>query len=237
VQRRHCLLFAWGAAVGGEIKTAVFGGVGGISETGAAGITDLADQAVVLPLAAATLVLFACARWWRGTVAWAGAVGGTFLLILLLKLRYFACNEMIPEELIRNPSGHTAAAAVVYGSLAITMARSLFGVRRGLIPGTIAIASLIAFVIGMSRLQLDKHSIAEVFVGGGIGVTGAVSFVRLGGPPVASLGRVRLLLVALLVVTVLHGVRVSFEAGVARASGDVAKVLTTIDLRVCGAPG
>jgi hypothetical protein len=168
-------------------------------------------------------------------MAWAATVGATLFLILLFKLRYFACNQMIPDELIRNPSGHTAGAAVVYGSLVITVARRLVDLKRGLIPSTVAIAAAIALLIGLSRLALDKHSLAEVLVGGALGVAGAVSFVRLGGPPEARLGSLRMLMLAALVVALLHGMRLPVEAGLRGAGHDVAQALTTIDVGVCGA--
>ncbi len=218
-----------------EIATSAFDswGVGGLWSVGAAGITDFADQAVVLPLAAATFALFGFMRWWRGTIVWMTTIGCTLALILLLKLRFFACNHAIPEELVRNPSGHAAGAAVVYGSLAITMVRSVWNMKRALVPSTVAIAASIAFVIGASRLQLDKHSMPEVVVGGGIGVVGAILFVLLAGAPTHNLRPVRLFIVTLLVIAVFHGMRVSFEAGLEKVANDVRNILTMIDVRIC----
>src|SRR5437899_8867236 len=84
-------------------------------------ITDFADPAVTLPVTAAIFFMLAGAGWRRGAIAWVAAVGCTLCLILVLKLRFFACDHVILEDRIRNPSGHTAAAAVVYGSLGITV--------------------------------------------------------------------------------------------------------------------
>ena len=71
-------------------------------------ISDFADQAVTLPLAVGTGLLLAASGWRRGAIAWMVAIGATLGLIVLLKLRFFACEG-------GNPSGHTAAAAAVYG--------------------------------------------------------------------------------------------------------------------------
>jgi hypothetical protein len=166
-------------------------------------ITGFADQAVILPSAAATLGVFVSMQWWRGAIAWIGIVGAT--LVRLLKLRFFACNLVVPRELIGNASCHTAGAAVVYGGLVVLMARSIWDSKCGLIPVSIAISTLIAAVIGETRLQLDQHSKMEVLVGGGIGTFGAISFAVLAGPPTVNLRVGRLLFLALLVIALFYG--------------------------------
>jgi hypothetical protein len=83
----------------------------------AAGVTDFGDQAIVLPLTVGTAVIFALSGWRRGALAWTATIGGTLGLILLLKLRFLACGHFPPGTGPGNPSGHTAAAAAVYGGL------------------------------------------------------------------------------------------------------------------------
>jgi membrane-associated phospholipid phosphatase len=199
----------------------------------ASGITDFADPAVILPIAAGTLFILAATGWRRGAVAWVAAIGGTLCLILALKLRFFACDQLIPEERIRNPSGHTAAAAVVYGSIGITVVQSALNIRRWVVPFTIAIALPIAIVIGASRLELDLHSMAEVVTGGCIGVAGAVSFVILAGPPARNLRVVRLLAIAVAVIALLHGVRMSVEASLKGIATDIRSVVPGTSAPVC----
>jgi membrane-associated phospholipid phosphatase len=197
------------------------------------GITDFADPAVILPIAAATLLILIATGWRRGVVAWIAAVGGTLCLILLFKLRFFACDQLIPEARIRNPSGHTAAAAVVYGSIGITAAQSLLNVRRWLVPFTIAIALPIAIIIGASRMELDMHSMTEVVIGGCIGIAGAISFVALAGPPAHNLRVVRLLVIAVAVIALLHGARLSVEADLKGLAGDIRKLVPETSAPVC----
>lgn len=198
-----------------------------------AAITNFADQAVVLPLAAATLGLFVFRQWWRGAVAWVATVGVTLALILFLKLRFFACDQMTAEALVRNPSGHTAAAAVVYGGLAVVVVRSFREMKRGLLPVTIAISTLIAVVIGVSRLELDKHSVLEVFVGSAIGVAGAVSFAVLAGPPKPNLRFDRLLLLSLAVIVVFYGTELPIEPHLASIGKHIRHFLVAASIGVC----
>jgi membrane-associated phospholipid phosphatase len=197
-----------------------------------AAVTDFADQAVVLPLVGATLGIFMVMQWWRGAVAWISAVGFTLALILLLKLRFFACSQLTTEALVRNPSGHTAAAAVVYGGLAIVVIRSFWDVKRGLIAVAIVISTLIAVVIGVSRLNLDKHSVLEVVVGSAIGVAGAAGFALLAGPPKRSL-RFDLLLLVLLVIAAFYGARMPIEPHLESIGNDIRLLLAAIDIGVC----
>jgi hypothetical protein len=140
-------------------------------------ISDFADQAVTLPLTVGTGLLLAASGWRRGAIAWTVAIGATLGLIVLLKLRFFACDG-------GNPSGHTAAAAAVYGGLA------------GLIAGAI---------------RKDKHSVAEVVVGGVIGIAGAAGFVGFAGTPFAGIRIARIVAMSQVVVLLLHGVRLSAE--------------------------
>jgi membrane-associated phospholipid phosphatase len=196
-------------------------------------ITDFADEAVVLPLAGATLGIFIFMQWWRGAMAWVAAVGFTLALILLLKLRFFACNQLVPDALVRNPSGHTAAAAAVYGGLAAIAVGSIWNISGGLVPLAIAIATPIAIVIGASRLQLDQHSMLEVVVGSGIGIAGAATFAFLAGAPKRDLRFRRLLLLGLVIVALLHGVRMPIEPHLQSVGKHIRLLLRAADIGIC----
>lgn len=184
----------------------------------AVGVTDFGDQAVVVPLAVGIALLFALSGWRRGALAWTAAIGSTLSLILFLKLRFFACDHLLTEAPPGNPSGHTAAAAAVYGGLLAIAMRSIWNVKRWALPCTVAIAGFLAVVIGASRLILDLHSMEEVVVGGTIGVVGALSFVMLAGPPLRGVRMLRVVAIGLLIVFVLYGFRITAEAALKSAA-------------------
>ena len=78
-------------------------------------ITDLGDQAVILPLLLAVGLVLLLAGWWRGALAWFIAVSATLGAVLVAKLSTMACQSLLPPVGLLSPSGHTASAAVVYG--------------------------------------------------------------------------------------------------------------------------
>ncbi len=168
--------------------------------------TDFADQAVVLPLWLALAAALAALGWRRGALAWLVAVGGTLLAVGLAKLLLLSCG---PAGL-RSPSGHTAAAGVVAGGLAV-----LAGWRGA----RVAAASLAgAALIGATRLALGAHGPAEVAAGAAAGLGGALALARLAGPRPQGL-RLRWLAVTLAVVLALfHGLRLPAEAVLRGAS-------------------
>ncbi|MDE2007851.1 MAG: PA-phosphatase, partial [Rhodospirillales bacterium] len=78
-------------------------------------LTDFADQAVVLPLWLAIGAVLALSGWRRGAAAWLIAVGATLAAVGIGKLAGISCGP----PWLRSPSGHTAAAGVVAGGLAV----------------------------------------------------------------------------------------------------------------------
>jgi membrane-associated phospholipid phosphatase len=91
----------------------------------------------------------------------------------------FACGHFLPDSGVGNPSGHTAAAAAVYGGLVAMILRFIWDDGRWAFFCAVTTGVLLVVVIGRSRLILDTHSMAEVVVGGAIGIAGAASFVVL----------------------------------------------------------
>jgi membrane-associated phospholipid phosphatase len=136
-------------------------------------LTDFADQAVVLPLIATVALALGILGWHRGAVGWLAAVGASFTSVVVLKLGFLDCADTVGLPLLRSPSGHTAAAAVIVGGFAV-----LFGCGR---LTTLAAAVLGAMVIGATRIALGMHSLPEVIVGGAVGVAGAVGFAFIAG--------------------------------------------------------
>ena len=176
-------------------------------------LTDFADQAVAGPLVLVLALALAALGWRRGAVAWLVATGATLAVVLALKLATLACGP----PLLRSPSGHTATAGVVCGGIAVL---------AGLGGTAVALAAAAgAAVIGLSRVALGMHSWAEVLLGGAIGVAGALVLARLAGPRPDGLRLRWVVVAAVTVVTVLHGVRLPAEAEIRAASFDAARLL------------
>lgn len=165
-------------------------------------LSDFADQAVVLPLTlAVALALLATGRR-RATRAWMLAVPGTLAAMLVLKIAFLSCPAAWP--VLRSPSGHAAAAAAVYGSLAWSM-----GFRWAWLAALAA-----GGAVGASRLALDLHSPAEVGLGVLVGVLGAIAFTVLAGPAPRS-PRWPIVAAVAVVLAGFHGQRLGAEAGIA----------------------
>nr|WP_283092103.1 phosphatase PAP2 family protein [Gluconobacter kondonii] len=131
--------------------------------------------------------------------------------ILLLKLRFEACGR-VPGQSLYSPSGHTAGMTFVYGSMAV-----LFG--RLPIAGFV-VALGIGLLAGAARVWLHVHSIAEVCVGGAVGLLGVLflALTRYREMQMCSKKRqsgwsvVLFLAAALIVALSLHGMRSPAEA-------------------------
>ena len=175
-------------------------------------LTAFADQAVLLPLAASVVLGFAASGWRRGAVGWGAAVAGTLAAMLVLKLGFIACGHLLPLSSLRSPSGHTAGAAVVYGSLLAMWIR--FRTRTAI--WTLPSALIFMSVIGVTRLALGAHSVVEVIVGGAVGLLGALLAVMLAGPPPKQF-RFRTIAIAMVIVIVIfHGFRLPAEIEITR---------------------
>ncbi len=180
-------------------------------------LTDFADQAVVLPVVASVALVLAMGGWGRAALLWLGAVGLTFGVVLGLKLGFLACGPVFGPWSIHSPSGHTAAAAMVAGGLAVLLAAR----RASVWPVAAAVAALAGGLIGFSRVTLGFHSVPEVLLGGFIGTVGAVLFARhaQSGMGARAFRRpVPLLVIPLLVALLLHGMRLPAEAAIWQVS-------------------
>jgi membrane-associated phospholipid phosphatase len=172
-------------------------------------LTDFADQAVVLPVAAAVAIVLAAQGWRRGALAWIAVVAMTLGVILFMKVGFLACAPVFSHWELRSPSGHTAAASVVAGGMVALVA--------GRLPAVLCVALLTALAIGSSRLELGFHSPPEVVIGALTGIAGAGLLSFLAGPP-PSRRPVPLLVVAFVVAMLLHGMRLPAEAAIWRFS-------------------
>ena len=180
-------------------------------------LTDFADQAVILPIVLAVGVALFAQGWRRGAVAWALVIIVTFAAMLALKVLFIACSASLGTGDIRTPSGHVASAAVVAGGLAAVLLR-----RRSAV---LAMAALAAIVIGLSRLALGAHSPAEVMIGAGVGLAGALALPLLAGPTPRGLDGRRVAVIAVAVVVIFHGMHLPAEAHIRSTAWRFANVL------------
>ncbi len=169
-------------------------------------VTGFADQAVVLPVAGSVALALFLLGWRQAARAWVVCVGATLLVTLLLKLMAMACGLGASLGLL-SPSGHTAGAACVYGG-----AIGLLPRRR--MAGTLAAglaASCAAIVIGMTRLWLGVHTLADVCVGGAAGACGAAALRAWAGERPAALPVWRCAAAALAAMLLFHGRQLDAE--------------------------
>lgn len=179
-------------------------------------LTDFADQAVVLPLAAAIAITLLLLGWWRGAIGWIVAVPATLGMVLSLKIVFYACQATLPDLGIHSPSGHTASATVVYGSLLALFGKHGVGHRVRHLSVVGAAAILLALLFGFSRVDLGVHTVPDVLVGGAVGTIGALLFVLLAGQPPEGFRRWVLGAVALIVAVLCHGRELQAEEAIQR---------------------
>jgi hypothetical protein len=174
-------------------------------------VSDFADQAVLLTLILMVAVALAAAGWRRGAVGWIFAVAATLTVILAGKVAVYVCactGALPPDTGLKSPSGHTAAAAVVYGGLFALLAPRWWGPRLS----ALAAAGLVAFVIGVTRIALNAHTPIDVLVGAVIGIAGAVLLAQIAGERPAGMRRLGPSGVTIAVVILFHGERLEAEA-------------------------
>ena len=141
-------------------------------------ITDFADQGVILPVMATAGLVMALCGWWRGAAVWTGTVSLVLAVMLLLKIAglYYAWLAHAP---IISPSGHVAAACVVYGGLLLMLGQRWFARFPAFMP--VPLLGM-ALAIGLTRLSLHAHTLFEVVTGGIVGCAGGILIGRQCGP-------------------------------------------------------
>jgi len=131
--------------------------------------SDLADQAVILPLVSAVLAVLLLMGEWRAAKCWSAAIGTALGTTLVAKLVFIPCGALIPAINLRSPSGHTASVAAAYGGLMMLLARvrALPGGRATAFLATAAAIVLVA----VTRILLHAHTVEETIAGAAIGFT------------------------------------------------------------------
>lgn len=132
-------------------------------------ITELGDAFVNISLACAVLGVLLVRRCYRAAGFWVLTVIGGLTGTQLLK---WLIHSSRPVAIYHGasaygfPSGHTTMSMILYGFLAILLARGVAGTWRwGLFSGVM----LLGFVIGISRLYLGAHWLSDVLGGFFIG--------------------------------------------------------------------
>ena len=170
-------------------------------------VTDFADQAVVLPVIVCVAVALWSTGWWRGTLMWSLGTSATLATMAVLKFAFRACGPNWLGAGVESPSGHTAAAGAVYGSiLAFIVAR--LGARM---VSQSLVVFLVVLLFGTTRVLLGAHTIEEVDLGGGIGFAAAHVIVRGAGKPVGDTSGLLWCLPLLAVPVLLHGFHLQAE--------------------------
>jgi membrane-associated phospholipid phosphatase len=132
----------------------------------------IGDAPVLVPLVAAVALALAIGKRWRLAtfVVQAGLAEGLMYLITTTfvmreRPQVVQLDRLNPHH--SYPSGHTAAAVAVYGSLALLLTAHFRGARLRLVVWSLAAA--IPFVVGLSRIYRGEHHPIDVAAGAAMG--------------------------------------------------------------------
>jgi undecaprenyl-diphosphatase len=145
-------------------------------------VTELGDSFVNISLIFAVLLVLLVKRCHRAAGFWTLTAIGGVVGVVLLK---WAVHLPRPVSIYHGaysygfPSGHTTMSVVLYGFLAILLARKLSGAWRwGLFSSVVSIS----FIIGLSRLYLGAHWLSDVlggyFIGAGWAALMGISYLK-----------------------------------------------------------
>jgi membrane protein DedA with SNARE-associated domain/membrane-associated phospholipid phosphatase len=124
--------------------------------------TELGSAMVALAVIAAVALLLALKRCWRTLAYWLTAVGFAQALVWILKLTLGRARPIAMYagmEQFSFPSGHAASSIVLYGFLAVLLARGKSPRVRSAI--TLVVVLLVGLV-SFSRLYLGAHWLSDV---------------------------------------------------------------------------
>ncbi|CAA7615422.1 putative phosphatase [Candidatus Terasakiella magnetica] len=138
-------------------------------------LTTLGDAALLLPLAG-LLVAAVAAKDGGAAVLWAGVIIGGAGIIAAIKIAYY-----LGLSPLGNVSGHAGLALLVLGGTA-RYAPLFMPQPWHHLPLRLAL-TLLAVLIGASRVSLDYHTLGEVIAGAALGLTGIGILARRPLPP------------------------------------------------------
>lgn len=170
-------------------------------------LTDFGDLAVLMPLATAILAWLIAARLRRTALWWLLALALCAGGIGLLKVYFVACGS---PGVLQSPSGHSGLATLVYGALAVLVAREAGGWARLVAVG---LGALLIVGITLSRILLGAHTPPDAAAGLLIGLAALAVFFRgTAAGPTASRSLRPLLVTAAAILVLLHGRELHAEA-------------------------
>jgi undecaprenyl-diphosphatase len=134
-------------------------------------VTELGDGVVIALVAVTVLAWLLWLRKWRVAGYWTAAVffaqlAATIFKLVLQRTRPLA-NIYDGLSTYAFPSGHAVMSTVVYGFLAVLIARQLSRSRRWI---AYAMATLLISAIALSRLYLGAHWLSDVLGGLSLGL-------------------------------------------------------------------
>ncbi len=133
-------------------------------------ITALGDSVTVIALAATVLAWLLWRRARSAALHWLAAVGFGFALANLFKLLLQTSRPVASYAGVSSysfPSAHATMSTVVFGFLAVLVARELVPERRW---GPYLAAALLVIPVAFSRLYLGVHWLSDTVAGIGLGL-------------------------------------------------------------------
>jgi undecaprenyl-diphosphatase len=141
-------------------------------------LTALGSSAVLLLVVLAVTGFLALARLWRHLALVLGAsVGGLVLMLLLKRVFDRPRPTVVPQLMVETspsfPSGHAMMSAVIYLTLGTLLAQLCPRWRER--TYVLAVAAVLAVLIGLTRLYLGVHYPTDVLAGWSVGLAWALA--------------------------------------------------------------
>jgi undecaprenyl-diphosphatase len=128
-------------------------------------LTELGDLVVIIAVVAVATISLALLGRWRASIYLLLSALGSAVFVHGMKLILHRARPLHPYDGLSEfsfPSGHATSSMVVYGFLAIILARhAVPWLRKILIAGTLSLVSVIAF----SRLYVGAHWLSDALAG------------------------------------------------------------------------
>lgn len=127
-------------------------------------VTNFGESMVVVSTAVAVSAWFWLSHQRQLATLWLLAIGGCAATMVVVKLFFLTCGDLLVGGLLHTPSGHSSMAALFYGAAALTAERILPPAAKHRTLMLIA-AFIFALVIALSRIVIHAHSVPEVLAG------------------------------------------------------------------------